>query len=41
MLGRIDVIIVGIIVIAAMGRLSDIMLIGALRLCFKSARRLT
>jgi NitT/TauT family transport system permease protein len=41
MLGRIDVIIVGIIVIAVMGRLSDILLIGALRLCFKSARRMT
>jgi len=41
MLGRIDVIIVGIIVIAAMGRLSDILLSGTLRLCFKSARRMT
>jgi sulfonate transport system permease protein len=40
MLGRIDMIMVGILIIAAMGRLSDVMLKSALRLCFKSARRL-
>jgi NitT/TauT family transport system permease protein len=41
MVGRIDIIIVGIILIAAMGRASDLLLKGSLRLCFKSARRLT
>ena len=41
MLGRIDVIIVGIIVIAVMGRISDLFLNTAMRLCFKSARRMT
>lgn len=41
MLGRIDIIIVGIILIAAIGRMSDLLLKGSLRLCFKSARRLT
>jgi len=41
MIGRIDFIIVGVIVIAVMGRTSDILLNAMLRLCFKSARRMT
>jgi NitT/TauT family transport system permease protein len=41
MLGRIDIIIVGIIIIAVMGRLSDLFLTSAMRFCFKSARRMT
>jgi NitT/TauT family transport system permease protein len=40
MLGRIDVIIVGIIIIATIGRLSDKLLQVLMRLCFKSARRM-
>lgn len=40
MLGRIDIIIVGIIIIAVMGRLSDLFLTAAMRFCFKSARRM-
>lgn len=40
MLGRIDVIVVGIIFIAVIGRLCDVGLHQALRLAFKSARRL-
>ena len=40
MLGRIDIIIVGIIIIAIMGRLSDQLLNILLKLCFKSARRM-
>lgn len=40
MLGRIDMIVVGIIVIAAMGRAADLVLQAVLRLIFKSARRL-
>ena len=40
MLGRIDMIMVGIIIIAAMGRLSDLLLKAVCALCFKSARRL-
>jgi NitT/TauT family transport system permease protein len=39
MVGRIDVIIVGIIIIAVIGRTSDQLLTALLRLCFKSARR--
>lgn len=39
MLGRIDIIIVGIILIAVIGRTSDLFLNTVLRLCFKSARR--
>ncbi|MFO7494379.1 MAG: ABC transporter permease [Desulfobacterales bacterium] len=39
MLGRIDIIAVGIIIIAVFGRLSDLGLKAGLRLCFKSARR--
>jgi sulfonate transport system permease protein len=41
MLGRIDIIIVGILLIAAMGRISDLCLNTVMRFCFKSARRLT
>jgi len=40
MLGRIDIIVVGIIIIAVMGRLSDLILKGVLTACFKSARRM-
>ena len=40
MLGRIDVIVVGIILIAVIGRLCDVGLHQVLRLAFKSARRL-
>ncbi len=40
MLGRIDMIMVGIIVIAVMGRLSDDLLQVLLKLAFKSARRM-
>ncbi len=40
MLGRIDMIVVGIIVIAIMGRLSDQLLQAGMKLCFKSARRM-
>lgn len=40
MLGRIDIIIVGIIIIAAMGRISDLLLNTLMRFCFKSARRM-
>lgn len=39
MVGRIDIIMVGIIIIAVIGRLSDQMLKGLMNLCFKSARR--
>lgn len=41
MLGRIDIIVVGIIIIAVMGRLGDQLLTTSLRFCFKSARRMT
>lgn len=41
MVGRIDTIIVGIIIIAVIGRLTDTLLNFSLRCCFKSARRLT
>jgi NitT/TauT family transport system permease protein len=40
MLGRIDIIVVGILMIALVGRLCDLGLHQVLRLCFKSARRL-
>jgi NitT/TauT family transport system permease protein len=40
MLGRIDIILVGIIIIAVIGRVSDLMLITSLKFCFKSARRM-
>lgn len=41
MLGRIDIIVVGIILIALIGRLCDVGLHQLLRLCFKSARRIS
>ena len=40
MLGRIDIIVVGIIIIAVMGRVGDQLLKTLLRSCFKSARRM-
>jgi NitT/TauT family transport system permease protein len=40
MLGRVDMIVVGMILIAVVGRISDRCLVGVLRLCFKSARRM-
>lgn len=40
MLGRIDMIVVGIIVIAVIGRLSDQLLQAGMKFCFKSARRM-
>ncbi len=40
MLGRIDMIVVGIIIIAVIGRLSDRLLQAGMRVCFKSARRM-
>jgi len=40
MLGRIDIIVVGIILIALIGRLCDRLLHHFMKLCFKSARRL-
>lgn len=39
MLGQIDIILVGIILIALIGRLCDRLLVALMRLCFKSARR--
>jgi NitT/TauT family transport system permease protein len=39
MVGRIDIIIVGIILIAIIGRLTDKVLCFSLQCCFKSARR--
>lgn len=39
MIGRIDIIVVGVILIAIMGRLSDQALKLAMMVCFKSARR--
>ena len=41
MLGRIDIIVVGIIIIAVIGRLGDQLLKTSLRVCFKSARRMS
>ena len=41
MMGRIDIIVVGIILSAVMGRMSDLILKFSLRCFFKSARRLT
>ncbi len=40
MLGRVDMIVVGMIIIAVIGRLSDRLLIAFLKSCFKSARRM-
>ncbi|NLI82982.1 MAG: ABC transporter permease [Deltaproteobacteria bacterium] len=39
MLGRIDMIVVGIVLIAGIGRVSDLLLYHAMRLLFRSARR--
>lgn len=41
MLGRVDMIVVGMILIAVIGRFSDRLLVKFLRLCFKSARRMS
>ncbi|MDD9303037.1 MAG: ABC transporter permease [Desulfobacter sp.] len=41
MLGRIDMIVVGIIIIAVMGSISDLLLKKGLKFCFKSAARMT
>jgi sulfonate transport system permease protein len=41
MLGRIDIIVVGIIIIAVMGRAGDQLLKTSLKFCFKSARRMS
>ena len=38
MLGRVDVIMVGIILIAVIGRLGDRLMVAGIRLCFKGAR---
>ena len=40
MLGQTDMILVGILLIALVGRLCDRLLVGLLRVCSKSARRL-
>ena len=40
MVGRTDMIVVGIMLIAAIGRLSDKLLMTLMRLCFKSVRRM-
>lgn len=40
MAGRTDMIVAGIIIIAVLGRLSDQLLKSAMRLCFKSVRRM-
>lgn len=40
MVGRIDLVVVGIILIAAIGRMSDQLLKAFMRCCFKSARRM-
>lgn len=39
MLGQTDVILVGVLLIALIGRLCDLALVALMRLCFKSARR--
>jgi NitT/TauT family transport system permease protein len=39
MIGRTDIIVVGIILIAVAGRLFDLMLNQLMKICFKSARR--
>ncbi len=41
MMGRTDIIVAGIILIAVIGRLSDLLLIFVMKLCFKSARRMS
>lgn len=41
MLGRVDMIVVGMMLIAVIGRLSDRLLSGGLKLCFKSAKTMS
>ena len=41
MLGRVDMIVVGMLLIAIVGRISDGVLVKLLKMCFKSARRMT
>ena len=41
MLGRVDMIVVGMLLIAVAGRMSDGVLVKLLKMCFKSARRMT
>ena len=41
MLGRVDMIVVGMILIAVIGRFSDRLLVGSMRLCFKSVKRMS
>jgi NitT/TauT family transport system permease protein len=41
MLGRVDMIVVGMILIAVIGRFSDRLLVRSLQFCFKSARRMS
>ncbi|BBO81084.1 binding-protein-dependent transport system inner membrane protein [Desulfosarcina ovata subsp. sediminis] len=41
MVGRIDIIIVGMLMIAVAGRLCDLLLYYGIRFCFRSARRMT
>jgi sulfonate transport system permease protein len=40
MLGRVDMIIVGMILIALIGKTYDYLLVKVLKLCFKSVRRM-
>ncbi|MFW6323573.1 MAG: ABC transporter permease, partial [Desulfovibrionales bacterium] len=40
LLGRVDMIIVGLLLIAIIGRMSDLILVGILRISLKSARRI-
>jgi sulfonate transport system permease protein len=40
MLGRVDMIVVGMLIIATVGRVSDGLLVSFLKACFKSARRM-
>jgi NitT/TauT family transport system permease protein len=41
MLGRVDMIVVGVILIASIGRMSDGLLVKGLKVCLKSVRRMT
>jgi sulfonate transport system permease protein len=41
MLGRVDMIVVGMLIIAMVGKMSDGLLVSFLKACFKSARRMT
>ena len=40
MIGRVDMILVGMVLIACIGKLSDLLLVGMLRMCLKSAGRM-